>query len=162
MKTGSSPLARGLRARRWVGAGRDRIIPARAGFTCRGSTTTSGTGDHPRSRGVYLGEREPDPRRRGSSPLARGLPELLEGPAVVNGIIPARAGFTESSREHSGNTADHPRSRGVYFCFVGRRSLLPGSSPLARGLRTASIELRDGPGIIPARAGFTPSQGPGL
>ena len=32
---------------------------------------------------------------------------------------------------------------------------LPGSSPLARGLRHQPADRRDGPGIIPARAGFT-------
>ena len=30
----------------------------------------------------------------GSSPLARGLPRAVGVAAVINGIIPARAGFT--------------------------------------------------------------------
>ena len=52
---------------------------------------------------------------------------------------------------------DHPRSRGVYFQAAIRAMLAAGSSPLARGLPEMEIVLlRDG-GIIPARAGFTPS-----
>ena len=34
-------------------------------------------------------------------------------------------------------------------------STLPGSSPLARGLRSFVVALPGDPGIIPARAGFT-------
>ena len=56
-RPGSSPLARGLPRRgwvRWLGCG---IIPARAGFT-RALSPSLGTGwDHPRSRGVYRGNK---------------------------------------------------------------------------------------------------------
>ena len=51
---GSSPLARGLRDRHGCYADRGRIIPARAGFTGTAAIWGSPTGDHPRSRGVYL------------------------------------------------------------------------------------------------------------
>ena len=52
-RMGSSPLARGLPARR--GGDRDRvgIIPARAGFTGRRPRYHGCRPDHPRSRGVY-------------------------------------------------------------------------------------------------------------
>ena len=53
-------------------------------------------------------------------------------------------------------TADHPRSRGVYgpkFPVAQRQS---GSSPLARGLHRVAIGYLSQSGIIPARAGFTP------
>mgnify|MGYP000960194883 CR=1 FL=1 len=91
--------------------------------------------DHPRSRGVYAGASSWLCPATGSSPLARGLHGLVEGQGVVEGIIPARAGFTSSA------------------------SILPllesGSSPLARGLRLAEYEPIHADGIIPARAGFT-------
>ena len=50
---GSSPLARGLQE--WVAARRAAggIIPARAGFTAGRRRSRAGSGDHPRSRGVY-------------------------------------------------------------------------------------------------------------
>ena len=53
-----------------------------------------GVWDHPRSRGVYLAERE--------------------GKREEDGIIPARAGFTTQDAFTTHGPADHPRSRGVY------------------------------------------------
>ena len=55
----------------------------------------------------------------------------------------------------SANTADHPRSRGVYTVGLGSGEWGCGSSPLARGLPQPGGHLRDSRGIIPARAGFT-------
>ena len=50
---GSSPLARGLPGGVGLREERDRIIPARAGFTSRPRRTGRPGPDHPRSRGVY-------------------------------------------------------------------------------------------------------------
>ena len=52
---------------------------------------------------------------------------------------------------------DHPRSRGVYPSTPSRRSLVGGSSPLARGLLGHALGVEPADGIIPARAGFTHS-----
>ena len=92
--SGSSPLARGLRAVSGLSLAGTRIIPARAGFTTEASSTSAGCGDHPRSRGVYSRWTPTPPSRAGSSPLARGLPRPARRGAGVPGIIPARAGFT--------------------------------------------------------------------
>ena len=118
---GSSPLARGLRhgdpghgPLRW-------IIPARAGFTPWRRCGRVRCSDHPRSRGVYdplaqpgrIGAGQDHPRSRGvyrtrhsfrcsfrgSSPLARGLPDDHGLDHLPDGIIPARAGFTCGSLE---------------------------------------------------------------
>ena len=91
---GSSPLARGLPDTHIAGLPRNRIIPARAGFTRRRSTGPGSARDHPRSRGVYpttVGQQGGD---AGSSPLARGLRTSLSGRTLCRRIIPARAGFT--------------------------------------------------------------------
>ena len=53
LEQGSSPLARGLRARPVRPDGHGRIIPARAGFTHLVPGRDGRKGDHPRSRGVY-------------------------------------------------------------------------------------------------------------
>ena len=53
IRAGSSPLARGLRNLLVNGTLRDRIIPARAGFTPAASALICSYQDHPRSRGVY-------------------------------------------------------------------------------------------------------------
>ena len=50
---------------------------------------------------------------------------------------------------------DHPRSRGVYVMGTKSWRTLQGSSPLARGLRHATLGAVCPAGIIPARAGFT-------
>ena len=152
---GSSPLARGLRLAVFPMSRENRIIPARAGFTPPPRLPHEGAADHPRSRGVYWSvswpvRRSPDhprsrgvysatapstPSRRGSSPLARGLPATVAGPSTPSRIIPARAGFTRSRRSRASASADHPRSRGVYVLGELTRIGGQGSSPLARGLR---------------------------
>ena len=153
---GSSPLARGLRG---GGRGRlhhGRIIPARAGFTPVHHERRLGPADHPRSRGVYRETSRSSVRARGSSPLARGLPQSPVLRPLRAGIIPARAGFTRCQRSPRYRSRDHPRSRGVYSRW---RTSIPGgmgSSPLARGLRLDRLRGRAGRRIIPARAGFTP------
>ena len=172
---GSSPLARGLRGGAAVLAVGGRIIPARAGFTRRRLSLPAWGADHPRSRGVYPCMRASNMAFCGSSPLARGLRGPAEPAARANRIIPARAGFTSTSRcsikggriipARAGFTqppasarrprADHPRSRGVYSRASQQTSQRVGSSPLARGLRHQLSAPLPGPRIIPARAGFT-------
>ena len=76
---GSSPLARGLRDGASRRAAAARIIPARAGFTYRAHARSPFQGDHPRSRGVYMGVRSHKISSEGSSPLARGLPLARPG-----------------------------------------------------------------------------------
>ena len=73
-RTGSSPLARGLRIGLTTLLRLFRIIPARAGFTNKMSDFAGGFEDHPRSRGVYALVSGITLTFGGSSPLARGLP----------------------------------------------------------------------------------------
>ena len=152
---GSSPLARGLRARRPFVDEVGRIIPARAGFTLRPQGPVRRRQDHPRSRGVYPAASPCGRPRPGSSPLARGLQgELLLGTTLL-GIIPARAGFTPPWPSTRPTPTDHPRSRGVYQESTRSPRVGVGSSPLARGL-LGEVRLHRGAArIIPARAGFT-------
>ena len=153
--SGSSPLARGLRAVAEVVARCRGIIPARAGFTNGNAFILGTTGDHPRSRGVYLGCAGSARAGDGSSPLARGLHSTPDSFRVSRGIIPARAGFTSHSGRTGSCAPDHPRSRGVYLCAGWRSWPTRGSSPLARGLRKRRSRRLWWRGIIPARAGFT-------
>ena len=91
----------------------------------------------------------------GSSPLARGLRQILHELDEAARIIPARAGFTVVIMIVAAEYWDHPRSRGVYNGGRPSLSRTLGSSPLARGLRRLTLEPAAGSGIIPARAGFT-------
>ena len=137
MLSGSSPLARGLRLVGIVLQSQRRIIPARAGFT--------GRPDRPRRGHI------------GSSPLARGLRRAPRPPRQAVRIIPARAGFTQDPGPVRAGLRDHPRSRGVYTTASAWGRTTSGSSPLARGLRVPYTQVMQSMGIIPARAGFTPT-----
>ena len=152
---GSSPLARGLLKGTQRSAMPSRIIPARAGFTSRPRPAHHDSQDHPRSRGVYTSPQRLSSCGAGSSPLARGLPPVDEGEGEVLGIIPARAGFTPNNERKRRMFKDHPRSRGVYVMNVMLSENVPGSSPLARGLRRRDPAEGLMGRIIPARAGFT-------
>ena len=111
---GSSPLARGLLTAGVPVDDAKRIIPARAGFTVSALVASREAADHPRSRGVYCVRSEYFRVRQGSSPLARGLPNCGVVDVTVDGIIPARAGFTLVDVVSCIPYSDHPRSRGVY------------------------------------------------
>ena len=134
-KSGSSPLARGLRVAPGGGVAPPRIIPARAGFTAGSVVRMVNVPDHPRSRGVYHREYPTSRAHAGSSPLARGL--LLPLSVIWESfrIIPARAGFTNTIITRQAYRKDHPRSRGVYPASEFVKAGGGGSSPLARGLR---------------------------
>ena len=120
---GSSPLARGLPLSQPPRLSRQRIIPARAGFTPSRRGRAGLRPDHPRSRGVYLFPTPTPLSSLGSSPLARGLPYLSEKQGHYIRIIPARAGFTVRRVWWTRALWDHPRSRGVYHgCPSGRRT----------------------------------------
>ena len=101
ISAGSSPLARGLRPACRRRGRRQRIIPARAGFTLRHRPGGYEHWDHPRSRGVYPPGHAQAPPACGSSPLARGLPSPLVTEPTSKGIIPARAGFTPAFLPHA-------------------------------------------------------------
>ena len=137
---GSSPLARGLRGGFLFMAVASRIIPARAGFAFFLCAITLGKRDHPRSRGVYSRTSSRTSLRRGSSPLARGLPHPAQPRRLLGGIIPARAGFTRPSPPTWSPDGDHPRSRGVYRRGRWATPRRGGSSPLARGLRGGGVD----------------------
>ena len=153
---GSSPHARGLPPRDGLPDPRAGIIPARAGFTWPMTVTTGGRGriiparagftshpfpgafparDHPRTRGVYLLSGPRLHPGAGSSPHARGLRCDDERDDRDDGIIPARAGFTQAESTPSTPPPDHPRTRGVYATALQIPAFELGSSPHARGLR---------------------------
>ena len=152
---GSSPLARGLPTTAPRPSPSTRIIPARAGFTGYPAWVRSRAPDHPRSRGVYRIGVVLRRWLRGSSPLARGLLEVVVTAPDLARIIPARAGFTATGSANSRTPGDHPRSRGVYTWPLVLWAKSCGSSPLARGLPPSRRGRDPEARIIPARAGFT-------
>ena len=91
----------------------------------------------------------------GSSPRVRGLHAARQGVVGGQGIIPARAGFTDRGDMTPGAPGDHPRACGVYRTDSTRLRMGRGSSPRVRGLLMTTRIPADMTGIIPARAGFT-------
>ena len=75
-----------------------------------------------------------------------------------SGLIPARAGNTRGSGDVFLLEWAHPRSRGEHREPSVFLNNMRGSSPLARGTPRSSDPLYGSLGLIPARAGNTPSK----
>ena len=152
---GSSPLARGKRDLRRIERVAVRLIPARAGKTSSRPSVATSRRAHPRSRGENgLGE-DGFALELGSSPLARGKPPYGVGVVGAWWLIPARAGKTTRVGPAGSSQWAHPRSRGENVHLPGRARVRRGSSPLARGKRSALLPPGGEHGLIPARAGKT-------
>ena len=162
MADGSSPLARGTLLNVQTGSDPRRLIPARAGNTGGAAVGHSGRPAHPRSRGEHAFVDASDERLGGSSPLARGTHvETIALGSVVR-LIPARAGNTYRARYSGWPVAAHPRSRGEHIGVILALFLGAGSSPLARGTRSAWYHGVVHARLIPARAGNTTVQIPAV
>ena len=155
MDAGSSPLARGTPNLEVAEVACGGLIPARAGNTSREAKRHPGARAHPRSRGEHCGSWCFRLSVRGSSPLARGTPQLRYTSQGTPGLIPARAGNTASVCRGWRVMGAHPRSRGEHHSAMIARCTCLGSSPLARGTPSLSRSGTRSCGLIPARAGNT-------
>ena len=131
------------------------LIPARAGKTLLTVGSLSALEAHPRAGGENDVVVFATPPFVGSSPRGRGKRSLVKSNHTVAGLIPARAGKTETFVHRDAFHQAHPRAGGenvahAYHC-PGRR----GSSPRGRGKRSARAGLRSSRRLIPARAGKT-------
>ena len=152
---GSSPLSRGIRLFELTGDFRERIIPALAGNTTSRTRKAITGPDHPRSRGEYLASNSLFGGSAGSSPLSRGIPICDIRWRDSDGIIPALAGNTRRLWSPRRQVADHPRSRGEYDPQRAGYVYPGGSSPLSRGIPSATSAAAPSVRIIPALAGNT-------
>ena len=133
------------------------LIPARAGRTTACCTVLSTSRAHPRAGGADYEPESDCLVLTGSSPRGRGgLLAQVEG-AVAPGLIPARAGRTASAcRRHPIRRA-HPRAGGADSEGPDSDTLRRGSSPRGRGGRVPPDQAVAVSGLIPARAGRTPT-----
>ena len=152
---GSSPHARGAPQRTSGRQGRRGIIPACAGSTSRSPAPCSRSGDHPRMRGEHILAGWRLVVHGGSSPHARGAPDIAYLRFANEGIIPACAGSTVTASEFFAEAWDHPRMRGEHVYFPRHVPLPLGSSPHARGALCVRCRHAGARGIIPACAGST-------
>ena len=152
---GSSPLARGTQFLLFACALILGLIPARAGNTSFLARGCFGVWAHPRSRGEHFAGVARRTLDQGSSPLARGTHDTQRRETPWQGLIPARAGNTNSGITIGNVYGAHPRSRGEHLVTLEPVSGCGGSSPLARGTRIAGFSSERKIGLIPARAGNT-------
>ena len=155
---GSSPLARGIWKRCCLRPFTTWLIPAGAGHILGTTRRRPKIQAHPRWRGAYYCGLRWGEAIAGSSPLARGICNLLEPHQSFNGLIPAGAGHIWSAPSPYSRSTAHPRWRGAY----PRTSIMfircSGSSPLARGIWGTVLGDLNHEGLIPAGAGHIPQQ----
>ena len=132
-----------------------RIIPACAGSTAANWSRTRCGRDHPRMRGEHRIAADTPQLFVGSSPHARGAPDLAHRPHARLGIIPACAGSTSGTTRCPSARRDHPRMRGEHRLACSMPIERQGSSPHARGALVVFLVQVEVVGIIPACAGST-------
>ena len=152
---GSSPRMRGTPHLTELTDCVEGIIPAYAGNTRPALARRSIARDHPRVCGEHHQHRGRFHFRRGSSPRMRGTHGRLLLLLGRNGIIPAYAGNTRSTRQPARPERDHPRVCGEHRSDARLRHRQRGSSPRMRGTHPHPAGNRRGQGIIPAYAGNT-------
>ena len=157
---GSSPLARGGPADVRVCRAGPGLIPARAGRTPLARSSPRRCRAHPRSRGADAGVTTRGGGAPGSSPLARGGPLRVGDDEQAKGSSPLARGGPKGCDPHGEVHVAHPRSRGADDDDAYAAVSTKGSSPLARGGHAGRGGLVGCRGLIPARAGRTPSVRP--
>ena len=152
---GSSPPARGtLRVLTFISQ-LNRFIPACAGNTDNGVANQPPPAVHPRLRGEHRVARRGSRVVDGSSPPARGTPNLKTSTPYCVRFIPACAGNTFNSPSVVYWSSVHPRLRGEHGVAFTSMTTPPGSSPPARGTQRA-VSKQDVPiRFTPACAGNT-------
>ena len=159
---GSSPRARGTHL---LGLERElanRFIPACAGNTNGSTVETSPSPVHPRVRGEHALSGSNVKRGRGSSPRARGTPLRQSGDGLIRRFIPACAGNTPPAPPDRPPGPVHPRVRGEHVHDSRVILVACGSSPRARGTRSAASCRWSRCRFIPACAGNTGSRRRGI
>ena len=140
---------------RWRGAYRitrpildtlSRTIPDGAGRTTSAWPTRTTRRDHPRWRGAYQQRCPIAFRRRGPSPMARGVRGTIRRCMRCRGTIPDGAGRTLHVMYVPDRLGDHPRWRGAYCWYWLRGRPVHGPSPVARGVPCSGDDVYSGAG----------------
>ena len=159
-RLGSSPRVRGKRPDLVSGEVGARLIPARAGKTRSGVAVRSSSSAHPRACGENWSTASRRSTASGSSPRVRGK-RLQAAPHRSDaGLIPARAGKTSISATGHPCLWAHPRACGENLWGSEVVVSPGGSSPRVRGKPVGERGRCFAGGLIPARAGKTPSARP--
>ena len=112
---------------------------------------------HPRGRGEHYNPPGNAKESCGSSPRARGTPQVNSNSPNVIRFIPAGAGNTSQEPRCYLGMAVHPRGRGEHTRLICADPYPHGSSPRARGTPLLIRTMMDITRFIPAGAGNTRS-----
>ena len=156
--SGSSPRVRGTARADVPDAAARGIIPARAGNRSKRGSGTVSARDHPRACGEQVLRQDDRGGGSGSSPRVRGTARRRGHAHALPGIIPARAGNSHDQGTCAACGGDHPRACGEQGRSAARGRTPWGSSPRVRGTAPVGTLVRARLGIIPARAGNSPSR----
>ena len=110
---------------------------------------------HPHSRGENPQFLRHACAMSGSSPLTQGKQAASRGCCVAARLIPAHAGKTMRVLRVTVIAGAHPRSRGENRVRQLSARARTGSSPLTRGKRVLTNQVRRPSRLIPAHAGKT-------
>ena len=154
---GSSPRGRGKLAGHQACHASGRLIPARAGKTVRPGRYQKQPWAHPRAGGENAPSSVPSSWYSGSSPRGRGKPDARLAHESAGRLIPARAGKTGYLTRRTRQFAAHPRAGGENLNEVAISTAPVGSSPRGRGKQRPPANHLTAGGLIPARAGKTPT-----
>ena len=152
---GSSPRVRGKRALVLDCDFEGRLIPARAGKTFVGCTSSPSGSAHPRACGENPAFTAMLAMLAGSSPRVRGKHSRGGGADHFSRLIPARAGKTCGGARSRSPPGAHPRACGENDGGFVAPLVVEGSSPRVRGKRALVLDCDFEGRLIPARAGKT-------
>ena len=152
---GSPPLTRGILFQMEQMSMSMRFTPAHAGNTRLFFLKSCLPEGHPRSRGEYQAEEDPERFWQGSPPLTRGI--LPGRRQIQSGLrfTPAHAGNTWKVGRWNKPGLVHPRSRGEYLPLIRWRAREIGSPPLTRGIHFSGSPGSKRHRFTPAHAGNT-------
>ena len=154
---GSSPRVRGKHRVGGLLGDDAGLIPARAGKTVLAALQVARCQAHPRACGENAYPVVAVRLWSGSSPRVRGKLDGGVEEGAQGGLIPARAGKTAGRTRSPETCSAHPRACGENGHFLRAHRASPGSSPRVRGKRRGGFVWGWCRGLIPARAGKTPT-----
>ncbi len=150
---GSPPRGRGKVCIAFLGLSASRITPAWAGKSHHFVGISEMVWDHPRVGGEKPPPGAPPQTSLGSPPRGRGKGQQARNGHGAQGITPAWAGKSCTSRNCNRCSRDHPRVGGEKCVVAPLRTRCRGSPPRGRGKGRHPGGSSDGNGITPAWAG---------
>ena len=152
---GSSPRGRGKQRIGLQSEEKGGLIPARAGKTLWWTRASRPARAHPRAGGENSRSSQALSPSEGSSPRGRGKHGAGQLRLNKAGLIPARAGKTETRPRRPSAAWAHPRAGGENQLIDEIVRSDQGSSPRGRGKRDVTVKELCAQRLIPARAGKT-------